>query len=215
MIDLAKAHGQTSLVLPMSDHPTDLALGLRSNQYLNGAFTIALHKPAEVVDANPQAVLVPPAFANPLVRESIIHADKIILGPGDMLVSQGPNLQVGGIPESIRQAVKNGTELIYILNYTTRGFDTKGWDATKFVQYTRERICGDIPLTVVADMTAYPEDVVQKLKEKDSEPVKGKGALDTLPNTRVVYAQTLGGFGFNGQPIGDTVKMGSVLKKLL
>jgi len=71
----------------------------------------------------------PPAAYKGAIN-SILSADKIIIGPGDLYTSILPNLLVNGISEAIK---KSKAKKIYVCNIMTKHGETTGFKAADFV----------------------------------------------------------------------------------
>ncbi len=87
----------------------------------------------------------PEAECLPDVREEILHADVIILGPGSLYTSIIPNLLVNGVSEAIK---KSAAKKIYISNVMTQPGETDGFKVSDHLKSIYEH--GDIgPLDYV------------------------------------------------------------------
>ncbi len=79
------------------------------------------------------------------VREEILHADAIILGPGSLYTSIIPNLLVNGVAEAIK---KSSAKKIYISNVMTQPGETDGFKVSDHLKSIYDH--GDIgPLDYV------------------------------------------------------------------
>jgi uncharacterized cofD-like protein len=67
----------------------------------------------------------------PPVVEAIVHADYILIGPGDLFTSIIPNLVVPGVAETLCNAK---ARLIYIMNIMTKYGETHNFTAVDFVE---------------------------------------------------------------------------------
>ncbi|MDP3994341.1 MAG: YvcK family protein [bacterium] len=77
-----------------------------------------------------EVYLDPQAKVFPKVKEAILDADLIVLGPGDLYTSIVPNLLVQGL----NQAIKNSkAKLVYVCNLMTKYGETDGFAACDFV----------------------------------------------------------------------------------
>lgn len=75
--------------------------------------------------------LTPPAQANTEALEAILHADMIVLGPGDLYTSIIPNLLVQGISNAIK---KSKARKMYILNLMTKYGQTYSFTAQDHIR---------------------------------------------------------------------------------
>ncbi|NLB20483.1 MAG: YvcK family protein [Clostridium sp.] len=96
----------------------------------------------------------------PDVREEILNADAIILGPGSLYTSIIPNLLVNGVAEAIK---KSNAKKIYISNVMTQPGETDGFKVSDHLKSIFEH--GDIgPLDYVManDMPIKNKDLQKK-----------------------------------------------------
>jgi uncharacterized cofD-like protein len=89
---------------------------------------------------------------NPAVVETLLAADVIISGPGDLYTNQLPVLVV----PQIRQAVlESKAKKIFILNIANKPFETQGFSLTDFVQAFTDHL-GSFPFdTVIANSNQH------------------------------------------------------------
>ena len=74
--------------------------------------------------------LEPICKSNPNAVKSILAADAIVIGPGDLFSSILPNLLVEGIPDAIR---RSKAKKFYICNLMTKFGETTGFNGRDFV----------------------------------------------------------------------------------
>lgn len=73
----------------------------------------------------------PAVKINPEAKKEIISADLIIIGPGDLYTSLIPNLLVGGLKETLKQAK---AKVLYFINLMTKYGETDGFRASDFLR---------------------------------------------------------------------------------
>ncbi len=71
------------------------------------------------------------------VRQAILEADKIVIGPGSLFTSILPNFLVEGLSETLREAK---APKIYICNLVTDPSETHGYKASDFIQKVTEHL---------------------------------------------------------------------------
>lgn len=92
--------------------------------------------------------LTRPATIFPKTRDALLAADAIVIGPGDLYTSVLPNLIIGGMAETLREAAGRGTRIIYIVNTMTKHGETDEYRASDFIRRVQETI-GDARLDTV------------------------------------------------------------------
>ncbi len=127
-------------VIPVSYTSTDLKA-----EYEDGSHTTEEHLIDEPGDDNRdgrlkinRVWLEPHPKANPDAVDAIMHADLIIIGPGDVYTSIIPNFLVDGIPEAIE---KTKAKKVYVLNLMTKWGQTYNFTARDHV-HTIEQYMG-------------------------------------------------------------------------
>lgn len=117
-------------VIPVSYTDTNL-----SARYEDGSIVTEEHlidEPSHDGTIKIQDVyLSPKADASPEAIEAILHADLIVLGPGDLYTSLIPNLLVDGIPQALE---RTSATIVYILNLMTKYGQTYQYSASDHMQ---------------------------------------------------------------------------------
>jgi len=90
--------------------------------------------------------LKPVATANPEAIEAILHADLIVLGPGDLYTSLLPNILVSGISKAIKESK---AKKVYIVNLMTKYGQTYNFKASDHVSVIEQYIGTTIPNIIV------------------------------------------------------------------
>jgi uncharacterized cofD-like protein len=111
----------------------------------------------------------PRARTNDDVVASLLSADVIVLGPGDLYTSVLAGLLVDGVPGAIRasKAVR-----VYVCNLMTKPGETEGYDVADHVRAVVEAIGGDVLDHVLVSSTALDPNAVRAYGANGQHPVK-------------------------------------------
>lgn len=150
----------TGKVLPVTLDNVKIHAVLDNDQLVVGESNIPHVSVAEGAKIKKLYIRPENAKCLPDVREEILKADAIILGPGSLYTSIIPNILVKGVPEAIRES--SGIK-IYISNVMTQPGETSGFCVSDHINAIYEH--GDIgPLDFVFANTT--EILDEKLKKK-------------------------------------------------
>jgi uncharacterized cofD-like protein len=100
-----------------------------------------------------EVYLTPEAKATPEAVEAIVHADLIVLGPGDLYTSLIPNFLVSGIKEAF---LETKATIVYVLNLMTKYGQTYQFSAQDHMD-ALERYVGRSIDTVLVNTAQIPE----------------------------------------------------------
>lgn len=169
----------TGKVLPVTLENVKIHALLENDQLVVGESHIPEVSISEGARIKKLSIVPADAQCLPDVREEILKADAIILGPGSLYTSIIPNLLVKGVPEAIKES--RGIK-IYIANVMTQPGETDGFAVSDHLKALYEH--GDVgPLNYVfANTTPIGK---SKLQEKyhrmgqfevqvDEEKLKGR-----------------------------------------
>jgi uncharacterized cofD-like protein len=111
---------------------------------------------------------------NPRARTTILEADYIIIGPGDLYTSIVPNLLSKGMQEALGAS---HAHIIYVCNAMTKRGETTNMEVIDFID-TIERYTGPGQLnSVIVNNGIISDEVVTKYKaEENKKPLKIKDA---------------------------------------
>jgi uncharacterized cofD-like protein len=167
------------IVLPITQTATELVARFEDGKIVRGENRISLCKgrdPALEVRKvwhEPRAVCDASAYA------SILHADVVIIGPGDLFTSVITNLVI----KKVREAISlTRAKKIYICNLMTRPGETSGLDAGEHVQRIVDVLGKDLLNYVLVSNTQFSKAAIARYAKLDQHPVlmneiKGLGGI--------------------------------------
>lgn len=117
--------------------------------------------------------LEPAARLNPRVKQAILGADLIVIGPGDLYTSIVPNLVVRGMREALGRSA--GTK-VYVVNVMTKWGETMGFSADDFIRAV-ERYVGRGVVRYALINTTRPSRTRLRQYEKESAEFVEQGAF--------------------------------------
>ncbi len=129
--------------------------------------------------------LKPKAIANPEAIDSLLKADMIILGPGDLFTSVLPNILVDGIAEAIR---RSKAKKVYVANLMTKYGQTYNFTAKDHVQMI-ERYVGIHPDAVIINNSKIPKKAVDFYKQSHEQQVFDD--MDEVKHCEIVRADVV------------------------
>lgn len=130
---------------------------------------------------------IPKAHISKEAKDAIMHADLIVLGPGDFYTNTISNLVIGGVCEAMK---KSKGKLVFIVNLMTKYGEAYNY---KVSDYLRD-LARYIPLTrldvvLINNDTDYPKKALEKYIDERSIPVEDDLRAFPLPDgVRVVRA---------------------------
>lgn len=160
LCQLLKVEGR---VLPVTLNDVNLIAKLSDGSEVVGETSIDLRTEnlqdkIEYIYLSRRAQLYPP------VREAILQADKIIIGPGSLFTSLLPNFLVEGLAEALSEA---RAPKIYICNLVTDPTETDGYQASDFISKVTEYLLDGEQLDYVLVNNGPINDVVRRMYEKE------------------------------------------------
>jgi len=157
--DFLKISGR---VLPVTKDKSHVVAVLENGKIVNGERNIDVPKHDGKLKIK-KVFLKPEATAFKPVREAIIAADAIIIGPGDLFSSLIPCLLPKGIKEALK---KTKAKKIYICNILTKHGETKGFCVSDFVEEIKKY--GFTPDFVIYNNKIPASEEVRKYKKNRS-----------------------------------------------
>ncbi len=111
--------------------------------------------------------LEPKAVISEEVREAIVEADLVVLGPGDLYTSLLSNCIVGGVGEAI---CKSKAKFVFAVNLMTKPGQTHGLTALGHSKEV-EKYVGKFPDVLVINTSVVPDDLLERYQENFQFPV--------------------------------------------
>jgi uncharacterized cofD-like protein len=130
-----------------------------------------------------QLTIHPAASISKSAEETILAADLIVLGPGDLYTSVLANCVVDGVSEAIRNS---GAQVVCIGNLMTRVGQTAGMCVKNHVDEIT-RYVGIAPDYVLVNTAPFPPDLLKKYEADGEFPVR----LDEEPRGTTVLSADL------------------------
>ncbi len=136
IIEAGKILSVDGTVLPVTLTRTTLQAELEDGTVIRGETNIDV--PSHDGNLRIKRVwLTPDPELNPQVKEVIMGADAIVIGPGDLYTSIVPNLLVSGMREALS---KTSAKLIYVINLMTKFGETNNFKASDFTRVIESHI---------------------------------------------------------------------------
>ncbi|HEX2913332.1 MAG TPA: gluconeogenesis factor YvcK family protein [Chloroflexia bacterium] len=150
-------------VLPVTLNDVDLVARLSDGSSVVGETNIDLRTDnlsarIEYIYLSRRAQLYQP------VREAILQADKIVIGPGSLFTSILPNLLVEGLAEALKEAK---APKIYICNLVTDPTETEGYKASDFISKVTEYLMEGECLDYVIVNDGEISDLIHRMYQKE------------------------------------------------
>jgi uncharacterized cofD-like protein len=135
-------------IFPASDVRVHLSAITKDGRQIRGETALDVAKYSEPYGLKKIYITPKSPKVNPKVIRSLLLADVIISGPGDLYTNQLPVLI---IPEIKNILIKRKCKKIFVLNIANKPFETKGFTLTDFVQAISEHL-GSFPFdTIIAN----------------------------------------------------------------
>jgi uncharacterized cofD-like protein len=175
------------IVLPITQTLTEFCARFENGKVVCGESRISLCKgrnpglQVRKVWHEPRAVCDASAYA------SILHADVIIIGPGDLYTSVITNLVIGKVSEAISLT---RAKKIYICNLMTRPGETSGLNAGEHVSRIVQVLGKDLLDYVLISNTRFSKAAVSRYARLNQHPVLsgGKEGLRDVTKAKGIFA---------------------------
>jgi uncharacterized cofD-like protein len=173
------------VVLPITQTMTELVARFENGKVIRGESRISLCKgrdPALRVDKvwhEPRAVCEASAYA------AILHADVVLIGPGDLFTSVITNFAI----EKVREAISlTQAKKIYICNLMTRPGETSGLDARAHVKKIIEGLGRDALDCVLVSSSRFSKAAIARYAKLNQHPVcmNEKVGFDGITKAKIV-----------------------------
>jgi uncharacterized cofD-like protein len=213
----AKVLGVRGRVLPVTADQVDLVA-----EYDDGIVVVGEHDIDEPSDER-AGHTIKNFYAKPAgqisaeVREAILSADIILLGPGDLYSSLLANCVIGGMSEAIQQS---SGKFVFATNLMTRPGQTPGMKASDHV-YEVNKYVGEMPDVVIVNTGVIPQPLLERYAQLGQFPVVDDcDTLDTVIIredllSREEVVKSKGDVLTRSLVRGDGEKFASVILKLL
>ncbi len=147
-------------VLPVTEESVKLIAKFEDEEIVVGESNIA-KKNGKIreMSLSSQAKVFPKAI------DEISTSDVVVLGPGSLFTSIVPNLLVDGITEAIKDKPK-----ILVANLMTQPGETTGMSVEDHVRVVESYLKSEID-RVIINSQKIPQEVLQRYKKENSEPV--------------------------------------------
>jgi uncharacterized cofD-like protein len=155
-------------VLPISVDKSVLCAELNSGKIISGETDIDIPKHDGAIGIK-RVFLTNKARITREAKESIISADLIIFGPGDLYTSILPNTLVDGFKEAIK---KSTAKIVYISNIMTKWGETNDYKASDFVKTLLSYINKTKVDYIFCNNQTIPKSVIKKYKQERATPVE-------------------------------------------
>src|SRR3989344_450067 len=113
--------------------------------------------------------LSPPAKANKYAVKTIMEANYIILGPGDLYTSIIPNLLVQEIVPALK---RTHAQIIYVVNIMTKYGETNKFQASDFIRVIEEYLGEGVLDYAVVNVEKMKGEILQRYKEENVDYVE-------------------------------------------
>lgn len=154
-------------VVPVTTDTTDLVATFSGGARKIGEHTIDVCDTSERMERITCLELATPARVTDAARDAILHADLIVLGPGDLYTSILANIVVDGVPVAVQSSKGS---CVYVSNLMSRAGQTNGMGVQDYIQeierYTRR------PLdAVLINTSELPDELVSRYALQGEYPV--------------------------------------------
>ena len=156
------------IVLPITQTMTEFIARFDNGKVVRGESRISLCEGRDPALQVREVWHEPRAICDASAYASILHADVIIIGPGDLFTSVITNLVIGKVSEAISLSE---AKKIYICNLMTRPGETSGLDAREHVRRIVRVLGEDILDHVLVSNARFSTDAIARYAKLDQHPV--------------------------------------------
>lgn len=172
-------------VLPVTTTNVNLRATLQDGSMVDGEDQIGDTHLAENPVTNLE--LYPEAELNPQARTSILAADLVVIGPGNLYCSLLPALVTPGMKEALQQT---SARVVYNVNLMAKYEHCPNWSVERFITEVQNYL-GDDVIDIALYNTRQPEaELVQKYAHEGTPTVREGNSL-TLGETRLIGVDLL------------------------
>ncbi len=177
------------VVVPITKDKAELHLSLENGVVLEGENAIDEYR--ELQDSSITEIFFKDKVAlNEKAKESILSADFIILGPGDLYTSLIPNFIVSGFKEALSESK---AKIILPINLANKGGHTTGWKVSDYVNNVEKYLNKKVDFILINNKPLTDE----QIKYYQKEVGEGVAVEDDLEDVRVIRADLLSEKSYN------------------
>lgn len=103
------------------------------------------------------------------VKEALLKADYILVGPGSLYTSLIPNLMINGMVENIK---KSQAQKVFITNVMTQPGETSGYSAYDHIKTVYDHTGSQIFDHIIVNKNGSRKDLLEKYAEQGAYPVE-------------------------------------------
>lgn len=156
-------------VVPVTFAKAELCVELEDGKIIEGETHIDVAEKKEKRAKIKQAFLNPKVEANPDAISSILNADVILIGPGDLYTSIIPNLLVDGVASAIK---KSKALKIFALNLMTKYGQTTKYSASDHFIHLQKHIGRDVVDVVLVNTKKPRKEALLWYSDFEESPVE-------------------------------------------
>ncbi len=156
------------IVLPITQTLTEFVARFENGKVIRGESRISLCKGRAPALQVRKVWHEPPAVCDASAYASILHADVVIIGPGDLYTSVITNLVIGKVKEAL---LLTRAKKIYVCNLMTRPGETSGLDAREHVKRIVDVLGKDLLDYVLVSNTQFSKASIARYAKLDQHPV--------------------------------------------
>jgi len=175
------------IVLPITQTMTEFVARFENGKVIRGESRISLCKGRDPALQVRKVWHEPHAVCDASAYASILFADVVIIGPGDLYTSVITNLVIRKISEAISLS---RAKKIYVCNLMTRPGETSGLDAQEHVKRIVRVLGKDLLNYVLISNTLFSKAAVARYAKLDQHPVlmNEKGGLEGITKAKGILA---------------------------
>ncbi len=199
------------IVLPVTDQLTDLTARFEDGSVIKGETNI------DILNGRDPNLKIADTWHEPKVNctmdvySSIINADLLVVGPGDLFTSVISNLTVGGVKEAIQQSK---AKKIYVCNLMTKPGETTNFDASDHIAEIIKYLQADCLDYVILSNSKVSGKAIQEYAKKGQNLINGKDKekIQKVTKAKVIVSD----IGHETDLVRhDSAKLREYLEKLL
>lgn len=168
--ETCKLLGVKGHILPVSYEKTSLVATYQDGTEVLGEHYIDVSNAKVAKQRIVNLRTIPKIKINDDARSAILHADMIILGPGDLYTNTIANLVVTGVAEAIERSM---AKVVFVMNLMSRMGETYAYKASDYLADLSQYISPDrIDYVVINTETSPSSAVLKKYAAEGSSPVE-------------------------------------------